>query len=526
MSTDELYKEIVEDFKKTGSVKQTATNVGTSLVRAQRVLITEGMWSSPTSEKVRELWDQGKSTQEIADELFLSIKTVQAYLPYTKGYYGSDASPEAKKSRSYREHKKNASRKQVHRTNREEQDMRGTVTPLNKGFEEYMKPSPVYRLRLDLTFSELDDAERYILNRFGKAEKGITRDILIPSNLTFHQLHYAIQRAFGWENSHLHHFKLTDKVFNRLTGGSAPQKGNPDSIHDGNIMNWAPYCGTYFRFPSEECDDHYWDDDYNGSVSIRTWLKRKYNTPCIYNGMEEHFIIARKRWEDLYSQVDKVPEPWKPSFAREKKKPELIPFKEADIHTIECALSDCTEILERLPVDGVLSPVFKKLPGKKEINALLKNRERRYEEPLRRYRFMDDIVYLPDGLVPWEGDHDPILPIAHEIIYEYDYGDSWEVKITCEEVYDIRDASKVYDHDNNEINDELKDKILDVSTTKKLTCIAADGLNVMDDVGGVYGYLEFLLALHSGEPEEMDDNRNWAAFQGWTGRKIKPENIL
>ena len=49
MKSDNLYNQIVSEYLKCGSVKQTAVIVGTSLVRAQRVLITEGLWHSDTS---------------------------------------------------------------------------------------------------------------------------------------------------------------------------------------------------------------------------------------------------------------------------------------------------------------------------------------------------------------------------------------------------------------------------------------------------------------------------------------------
>lgn len=40
MPYDEIYQKVIDDFAVTGSVKQTAKNVGTTLVRAQRILIT------------------------------------------------------------------------------------------------------------------------------------------------------------------------------------------------------------------------------------------------------------------------------------------------------------------------------------------------------------------------------------------------------------------------------------------------------------------------------------------------------
>lgn len=49
--------------------------------------------------------------------------------------------------------------------------------------------------------------------------KGITkppvwRRILVPDSITFQQLHFVIQEAFGWENAHLYSF--SDKAY----GGS------------------------------------------------------------------------------------------------------------------------------------------------------------------------------------------------------------------------------------------------------------------------------------------------------------------
>lgn len=39
---ENLYQKVIADYRITNSVKKTAQNVGTSLVRTQRILITEG----------------------------------------------------------------------------------------------------------------------------------------------------------------------------------------------------------------------------------------------------------------------------------------------------------------------------------------------------------------------------------------------------------------------------------------------------------------------------------------------------
>lgn len=44
-----------------------------------------------------------------------------------------------------------------------------------------------------------------MMKRYGESLTGnsITRDILIPADMPLHNLHYAIQKLFGFQNSHL-----------------------------------------------------------------------------------------------------------------------------------------------------------------------------------------------------------------------------------------------------------------------------------------------------------------------------------
>jgi hypothetical protein len=59
-----------------------------------------------------------------------------------------------------------------------------------------------------------------------------------------------------------------------------------------------------------------------------------------------------------------------------------------------------------------------------------------------------------------------------------------------------------------------------------LRCIYSDGLNVLDDVGGIYGFADFLEELHEGEPEERESCKLWSSNMGWTGRDAKPKSVL
>ena len=115
---------IVDSFLETKSVKETAARLGVSVVKVRRTLITAGLWSSRRSEAVRALLEQGLTLAEIADELHVTVKNVEAYAPYTQGSYGKeDTSQTAIRCKSYRDRKQNALRKQVHTTRKEVSDM-------------------------------------------------------------------------------------------------------------------------------------------------------------------------------------------------------------------------------------------------------------------------------------------------------------------------------------------------------------------------------------------------------------------
>ena len=148
-----------------------------------------------------------------------------------------------------------------------------------------------------------------------------------------------------------------------------------------------------------------------------------------------------------------------------------------------------------------------------------------------------------------------VIPFVDELFYNYDYGDDWYVKITCENSYTananydqnfldsiepvdgvIRMPQGVpannlqYTDRNGQTADpELREKLQTVYLRGQPICIVADGLNVMDDVGGLYGYQRFLKTINSKDPEGVDEkesSKQWAKGMGWTGRKTKPENIL
>ncbi len=567
MSSDNLYQRVIEVYRKTGSVKKTAETVDTTLVRAQRILITEGLWSSPTSEKILDLFQKGKTVSEIAGELFISEKTVQAYLPYTrtgKGYGGDERSMDAIKSGEYRKRMHRAAESQVSKDvmkmERDELDSKtAKKTTVKKSerddvgkaiadFSKYsvadlynkhmLKRPEVLRLNLALDMKYVDDDDMEILRKYGKVEKGISREILVPADITLHALNYVLLRAFGWQNSHLHHFRFPAEVFQKLTGGKNKPDEDGNVENDGLFADWVKLCGVYFRFPCADFDDLYWDDDYVEGESIKSWMRRKYTGPYHYLGSWEHYECANSEARGMMQEYPMIKKhlsfsEWEQIKASgkdpSKLRPKMIPIKKATIQDIGMMFDGrLDELLERIPVAELMIPenAGVDLDVMDKIEVLSKRQERSEDEF-------------------------PVYPVSKELIYAYDYGDDWEVRIRLTDCYytencddavkesdrrkncvaPISDAKvladmSAYDMNNRKLGKAMALKVSTVATKRRPVCVALDGMSVMDDVGGIFGYVEFLRTIHGDDPEEREESRDWARWMGWAGRMNKPETLL
>lgn len=137
-------------------------------------------------------------------------------------------------------------------------------------------------------------------------------------------------------------------------------------------------------------------------------------------------------------------------------------------------------------------------------------------------------MYLDDYM---SGGNPKVIPFAEELYYNYDYGDDWCVKITCLDSYKAVDrfGNDFIDSKGDKVSPDLIEKLQKVVLDMAPVCVMVDGLNVMDDVGGLHGYFEFLRTVNSKRPEDLEEKENlrlWARGMGWTGRKSKAENML
>ena len=130
------------------------------------------------------------------------------------------------------------------------------------------------------------------LYKYGDAIDGgmILRELLVPSDITLHALHYALQRAFGWQNSHLRSFELPKAVFDTLT--------------QGTVKGWSDLVGEWFQAPSNFESPLFWDDNYEAG-SIKKWLKAKYTGPYVNGGYYDKKSAAKR---DIQALLDRFPE--------------------------------------------------------------------------------------------------------------------------------------------------------------------------------------------------------------------------
>ena len=335
-----------------------------------------------------------------------------------------------------------------------------------------------YRIRLEL---DMTGADTDALRKYGFVEKGITREIIAYPDMTLHTLNYVIQKLFGWQNSHLHRFTLPDDVFESVTGDS--------------FMRWADLCGVYFRFPSTDYRDIYWDDNYDGTCAFSEWLAGKYMNPRKYGGEGEKFLSAQGKVRAFIAENGTVRvapsfDEWRKMTERERRVPRIRNLSELSCVEADRMLADVggiRELLERLKLSEVMGTVTK-VP---DLSKLIAKAQEKFEAK--------------------SGTALRALPLTRSLLYEYDYGDGWEVTVT------VTDAGDVMEFPDREQRNAAYDAVF----LKRPVCVAADGLPVFDDVGGIHGYCEFLKCVAGEESNMFPSAKEAASFAREHGRNTR-----
>lgn len=389
--------------------------------------------------------------------------------------------------------------------------------PDNTEREEKMN---VLKLHLELDLEYVSEDMKCILKKYGSMKNAISRDILVPEDITLHALNYAILRMFGWQNGHLHHFSLPKDVHEKLT--------------ENRFITWSKMVGVYFRFPTEDFDDIYWDDDYTESQSIKTWMKKKYTGPYKYKGFSEHYVNGQKKVKDMLGRWDEITVHEFDFEAEKQPEPYNVKLTEASLDQVMWAFADviCYELVERMPLVEVL-----RVPGEDKVD-FVKVREKIYHElskididnVIEDYRWerfssmKKERTYLEQYDIPGR-------PVTEQLCYKYDYGDGWEVLISCDDVYTAEEKD-LWVNASGEKTDTLAEALNEVIAKHRPVCIEKDGIELVDDVGGIDGFCNMLQTIYEcdyndeEQVEERESMLDWADMMGWTGRKISPKQTL
>jgi len=494
----DLFRHVAELYKKTGSLTETAGCTGISYAKVRKILITEGEYETAFSRQVAQLKNDGLSIGQIAEKLECSKKRVNAFLPYEKGVYNApEPSTDARKSSVYRQ--------RIQTAKERISEKKSTVNDQTKQIQEgennmsttRNKPAPqkndIYPVHIHLALRpvrELDKKEAGILHRFAGAEANghLTRDILVPSDMPLHNLHYVIQRLYGWLGYHWWMFRLDDEDYTRLTGGT--------------FRGWYDLVGSVFLgFLPDDNRRMWWDDDYGeSSGSLNTWLKKKYTGPYRFLETIEDFPECRRRVSEFLDRRPFL------TVTRDDSDGGIVTpvldLKLKDMYNVNIIFEDGFDyLLTGLRLDSVLAQ-----PGA-EPASLDQVRQAIHE-------YTHD--YIPKDRNP------SIPPIAKKLVYEYDYGDRWMVDITRGTNRQIKDVPA----------DALNAAKEKVAAKHTAVCIAKHGINVVEDVGGVPGFVDFVDQVFNKDFDTSDADMStqelleWAQSLGWSKRKVSPENSL
>lgn len=398
------------------------------------------------------------------------------------------------------------------------------------------EPREMIRLHLELQ-TDFTDEEKEIMHRYGAMEgETISRDILVSDDLPLYALHYVIQRAFGWQNSHLHRFYLPKESVEKLTE---------------SVEQWTYQVGVLYRSPLMDENAEFWADDY-ARGSFKNWLRKKYTGPCVSQCWDEGLIACREDMKrvDLDKEYyvaygyygngeDREAMPlrcWQVSGWDGKRndppeadnyvhkfRVEAMKLRDLPVSLLSQIFErGAFDILERLPIGQVLALHNMTCEDESQEGDVVST----YQEMLDNG--MDDEIdeILESGLdAPMKQPF--VYSFTDALFYQYDFGDNWQIRITgSRNCVDLVERGKI-------TQDMLDKSNIKARVTYRPVLLARDGEMLMDDVGGISGFVEFIKAINTMQRGERDENgmsrtelKDWATSQGWHKDNSTDFNLL
>lgn len=102
----DLIETVCKEYKEDVSIRTLAGRFHISPMKARKILITGGAFRNAASDRIGELYRDGKTVEEIAALLGMTTANVNSYLPYERIIYGmEEKSVEADRQQRYRDRK-------------------------------------------------------------------------------------------------------------------------------------------------------------------------------------------------------------------------------------------------------------------------------------------------------------------------------------------------------------------------------------------------------------------------------------
>lgn len=386
------------------------------------------------------------------------------------------------------------------------------------------EPREMIRLHLELEAVFSDD-EREIMRKYGLMEGDtISRDILVSDDLPLYALHYVIQRAFGWENSHLHRFYLDDEKQEALTE---------------SVTQWMHQVGVIYRSPLMDDNAEFWADDYERG-SFKNWLRKKYTGPCVSQCWDEGLIGSRESLKhiDLDTEYyveygyygdeesDAMPLDCRPVYGWDGRKldppkandyihkfrVEIVKLRDLPVNLLNYVFErGAFDILERLSIGQVLAVRNMTLTDDFQDGENVSTYQEMLDDGMD-----DEIDEILESGIDSPMKQPFVYSFTDELMYQYDFGDNWQIRITgSRNCVDLVESGKI-------TQDILDKSNIKARVTYRPVLLARDGEMLIDDVGGVSGMVEFIRSINTMKRGERDDNgmtvaqlKEWAKSLGW-----------
>lgn len=166
----EFYGDPVDDRKEEDSdhvsLHDVAEEFDITAMKARKLMITGGLYSTSLSRRVQELHEQGLSVAQITEKTGLKRASINSYLPYTNIIYNlPDISIKAERQKQYRVRKRNNSRTDAEKEEKLWQELiylQGCLFTTSKG--------------LDFTY-KIHGGEMFV----DRKEKSITRSTVMKA---------------------------------------------------------------------------------------------------------------------------------------------------------------------------------------------------------------------------------------------------------------------------------------------------------------------------------------------------------